>query len=146
MQDNSFQRVLDELKRKAKNTYEQGALFEKLMLAFFRKDPKYSTIFKQVWLWDDWPHKMGRDTGVDLVAECHDGKVCAIQCKFYAEGHELKKENIDSFLNMLGKRCFDSGIIVATTSKWSRHAEKALENRTKPCQRIDFNELRDSAY
>ena len=74
MQDNSFQRVLDELKRKAKNTYEQGVLFEKLMLAFFRKDPKYSTIFKQVWLWDDWPGHTGADTGVDLVAECYDGK------------------------------------------------------------------------
>ena len=144
MQDNGFQKVLNELKREAQNHREQGALFEKLMLAFFRKDPKYKSRFKQVWLWDDWPQRTGADTGVDLVAECHGGEVCAIQCKFYAEDHKLEKENIDSFLNMLGKKDYDSGIIVATTSKWSKHAEDALKNRTKPCQRIDFNELRDS--
>ena len=145
MQDNGFRKILDELKKKAKNTVEQGAFFEKLMLAFFRKDPMYGSKFKQVWLWSDWPECTGADTGVDLVAECHDGEVCAIQCKFYAEDHELKKDNIDSFLNMLGKKCFDSGIIVATTSKWSKHAEDALNNRTKPCQRIDFNELQRSS-
>ena len=55
MQDNDFQIVLDELKRKVKNTREQGSFFEKLILAFFRKDRKYSTISKEVWLWDDWP-------------------------------------------------------------------------------------------
>ena len=145
MPDNGFRKILDELKKKAKNTVEQGAFFEKLMLAFFRKDPQYKSRFKQVWLWGDWPECTGTDTGVDLVAECHDGEVCAIQCKFYTEDHELKKGDIDSFLNMLGKKCFDSGIIVATTSKWSKHAEDALNNRTKPCQRIDFNELQRSS-
>ena len=144
MQGDGFQKVLDELKRKAKNSREQGAFFEKLMLAFFRKDPTYKSIFKQVWLWSDWPGCTGADTGVDLVAECYDGKVCAIQCKFYTEDHELKKENIDSFLNMLGKKDYDNGIVVATTSRWSKHAEDALKSRTKPCQRIDFNELQDS--
>ena len=145
MQNNGFRKILDELKKKAKNPREQGDYFEKLMLAFFRKAPEYQSRFKQVWLWSDWPQCTGVDTGVDLVAECHDGEVCAIQCKFYAEGYELKKGDIDSFLNMLGKKCFDSGIIVATTSKWSKHAEDALNNRTKPCQRIDFNELQRSS-
>ena len=36
MPDNGFQKVLNELKRKAKNPREQGTYFEKLMLlAFF---------------------------------------------------------------------------------------------------------------
>ena len=144
MPDNGFRKILDELKKKAKNHREQGAFFEKLMLAFFRKDQMYRSKFKQVWLWNDWPQRTGVDTGVDLVAECHDGEVCAIQCKFYAEDYELKKGDIDSFLGMLGKKFFDNGIIVATTSKWSKHAEGALSNLTKPCQRIDFNELQHS--
>ncbi|MDE3269949.1 MAG: hypothetical protein OYH77_06665 [Pseudomonadota bacterium] len=75
-----------------------------MMLAFFRKDPQYKSRFKQVWFWHDWPQRTGADTGVDIVAECHDGEICAIQCKFYDEAHELKKEDIDSFLNMLGKK------------------------------------------
>ena len=89
-----FRKILGELKRRAKNPCEQGDYFEKLMLAFFRKDPSYKSKFKQVWLWHDWPERTGADTGVDIVAECHDGELCAIQCKFYDETHELTKKDI----------------------------------------------------
>ena len=141
MSKSSLDNVLKNLERQAKTSVEKGKSFEKLICAFLQQYPLYRHKFNKVWLWDDWPQRQGRDTGIDLVAETVAGELYAIQCKFYHEDYELKKGDIDSFLNELGKKDFAKGIIFSTTSKWSVHAEKALQNRSKECQRVDLNDL-----
>ncbi len=81
------------------------------------------------------------DIGVDLVAEKFTGELVAIQAKFYT--HAIQKSNIDSFLGELGKDYFESGIIVASTDKWSKNAEAALANRSDVI-RIGLSDLRNS--
>ena len=141
MNKNNLNNALKKLEQQAKTSVEKGKSFEKLICAFLQQYPLYKHKFSEVWLWDDWPQRQGRDTGIDLVAQTVAGELYAIQCKFYHEDYELKKGDIDSFLNELGKKDFAKGIIFSTTSKWSVHAEKALQNRSKECQRVDLNDL-----
>ena len=126
------------------NKAEMGRRFEELMLRFFKKDSVYSNEFEEVWLWKQYPERKHRDLGIDLVAKKRNGEKVAIQCKFYSENTTLNKEDIDSFLNELGKKEFSSGIIVSTTDNWSDNAQKALKNRSKKCVKIGIDGLLDS--
>ncbi|MGH2514475.1 MAG: DEAD/DEAH box helicase family protein, partial [Ktedonobacterales bacterium] len=68
----------------------------------------------------------------------------AIQCKFFAPSHTLRKEDIDSFFTASGKSPFTSRIIVSTTDKWSRHAEEAIESQQIPVTRLRVQDLEES--
>ena len=56
----------------------------------------------------------------------------------------LLKEHISSFFTELGKKEFQEGIIVSTTDKWSKHAERSLVGKSKKCVRIGVTELEQS--
>ena len=85
-----FQRTVDQIRQDAASQAQKGALFERLMKQYFREDPLYTDQFSDVWLWSEWaidrPGFSGHDTGVDLVADEHEGGCCAIQCKFHEPG------------------------------------------------------------
>ena len=139
-----------ELRTLADSSFTQGKLFERVMIKYFLQAPLYREKLKNVQLWEDWAHEHGidgRDTGIDLVADTHDGEYWAIQCKCYAETHTLQKSNIDSFLSNTGKRwgdehiTFSEALIVSTTPRWSVHAEQAITGRTPPCIRLDLTDL-----
>ncbi|MCL5972199.1 MAG: restriction endonuclease [Firmicutes bacterium] len=117
--------LLEERRERARTTREQGDQFERLMQAFFRTDPLYREKFSDVWLWQDWPGRIGRpDCGIDLVAQQADSDdLWAIQCKFW--DHRVTKEDLDSFFTESGKRPFTQRLIVAT-SALSKHAEEAF--------------------
>ena len=88
-----------------------------------------------------------RDTGIDLVAQLADSTDdwCAIQCKFYREGHRIQKADIDSFFTASGKRPFTRRLIVDTTGvQWSEHADEALRNQIVETIRIGLSDLDDS--
>lgn len=55
----------------------------------------------------------------------------------------IQKSNIDSFLSELGKDYYKSGIIVTSTDKWGKNAEKALADRSDVI-RIGLSDLRNS--
>ncbi|WP_322886519.1 hypothetical protein U8C31_18300 [Sinorhizobium medicae] len=80
---------------------EKGTYFENLAKVFFENDPQYTQRFDSVWKYAEWAAERGisgQDTGIDLVARVRDdGGFCAIQCKFYREGHRIQKSDIDSF-------------------------------------------------
>lgn len=139
-----------ELRRLAASRFTQGKLFERVMLRYFRHAPLYREKLSNVQLWEDWApeHGMdGRDVGIDLVADTHDGGHWAIQCKCYADTRTLQKSDIDSFLASTGRRwgaaqlTFSEALIVSTTPRWSIHAEQAITGRTPPCIRLDLTEL-----
>ena len=144
MSNESFQKVLNHIRQTSQTEREKGSRFEKLMLDFFKNDSRYENQFKNIWLWSQYPDRKHQDLGIDLVAETHNGDKVAIQCKCYKETATLSKENIDSFLNELGKKDFQEGIIVSTTDKWSDNAEKSLSGRSKKCVRIGVTELEES--
>ena len=124
----------------------KGNYFEQLVGRYLEKDGVQAPQYRNVWLWRDWPDRAGKkDNGIDLVAERQDGGFTAIQCKFYAEGHRIQKQDIDSFISASGKPPFTHRLIVDTTGRdWSPNAEEMLENQHIPIQRIGLTDFRNS--
>ncbi|WP_226759152.1 DEAD/DEAH box helicase [Arthrobacter sp. SO3] len=124
----------------------KGNYFEQLVGRYLENDGVQAPQYKNVWLWRDWPGRDGKkDNGIDLVAERQDGGFTAIQCKFYAEGHRIQKQDIDSFISASGKQTFTHRLIVDTTGRdWSPNAEEMLDNQHLPIQRIGLTDFRNS--
>ena len=140
-----FDSLIHQLRDTARNTREQGDRLERLTKLFLTQDSIQSRLYKDVHLWNEWEGREGYgDIGIDLVAENVDGGVTAIQCKFYDEQSTIAKENIDSFISASGREPFTHRIIVSTTDKWSKNAEKMLEEQRFPVQRMGLQNFRDS--
>lgn len=140
----TFDNLVNQINNSAETQRDRGTYFEYLVRAYFQNEPTYKNEFKSVWMLADVPEKYGipkTDIGVDLVAEKFTGELVAIQAKFY--DHAIQKSNIDSFLGELGKDYYESGIIVASTDKWGKNAEKALADRSDVI-RIGLSDLRNS--
>lgn len=140
----TFDNLVHKINELAETQRDRGTYFEYLARAYFQNEPTYQNEFKNVWMLADVPEEFGIpkvDLGVDLVAEKFTGELVAIQAKFY--NHSIQKSNIDSFLGELGKDYYESGIIVASTDKWGKNAEKALADRSDVI-RIGLSDLRNS--
>lgn len=140
----SFDGLVQQINKLAETQRDRGTYFEYLARAYFQNEPTYQNEFKNIWLLADVPAKHDipkTDIGVDLVAETFTGELVAIQAKFYDRA--IQKSNIDSFLSELGKDYYKSGIIVASTDKWGKNAEKALADRSDVV-RIGLSDLRNS--
>lgn len=140
----TFDNLVHQINELAETQRDRGTYFEYLARAYFQNEPTYQNEFKNVWMLADVPEEFGVpkvDLGVDLVAEKYTGELVAIQAKFY--NHTIQKSNIDSFLGELGKDYYESGIIVASTDKWGKNAEKALADRSDVI-RIGLSDLRNS--
>ena len=124
----------------------RGLAFEPIVKRVLTTDPIYQQRFSQVWHWNEWPGRDGSDIGIDLVAERHDGRLVAIQCK--CQDH-IEKSNINSFLadsqrRLLGEP-YAERYIFTTATTWSDNAERALTRIDPPVQRVDFFGLESSA-
>ena len=140
----TFDNLVHQINELAETQRDRGTYFEYLARAYLQNEPTYKNEFKNVWMLADVPEEFGIpkvDLGVDLVAEKYTGELVAIQAKFY--NHKIQKSNIDSFLGELGKDYYESGIIVASTDKWGKNAEKALADRSDVI-RIGLSDLRNS--
>lgn len=141
-----LERVLGELRQLSISEYEKGKRFERLMLGFLRVAPQWAEKFSKVWLWEDWPDNGGEvDTGIDLVAKHADGSgFTAVQCKFYADSSSLTLEDTGTAFARSGKPPFTERMIIATTSNWSSHLLRTIENQDKPTTRLTSSELAES--
>ncbi|MGP5724464.1 DEAD/DEAH box helicase [Arthrobacter rhombi] len=146
MGTSSFAQVLDQLYFSATDEHDKGSKFEHLIKRYLELEPKYQDQFSNVWLWNEWPDRDGKvDTGIDLVArDRYNGELTAVQCKFYDPASTLAKAQIDSFFTAAGKTNFSHGMVVSTTDKWSKHAEDALKDQSKPMTRLRLQDLADS--
>jgi predicted helicase len=149
----TFQDLLHELAEATKTQRDKGTQFERLIANYLKTDPQYADRLADVWLWSEWKDRWDSDVGIDLVArERGTGDYWAIQCKFYAPTYSLQKADIDSFFTASGKRFgtaegergFSHRLIVATTDKWSNHAENALANQTISVARLWLRDLAES--
>ncbi|WP_019590528.1 type ISP restriction/modification enzyme [Thioalkalivibrio sp. ALE20] len=145
--------VLERFRERAQSEREKGGLFERLVANYLMTDPQYADLFDQVWLWDEWPARIGADAGIDLVArEQATGDYWAIQCKFFDPDATIQKSDIDSFFTASGKRFatnegeryFARRLIVTTAEHWSKKAEEALADQTIPVTRLFFKDLEES--
>jgi predicted helicase len=138
--------LLKSFRDTARSEREKGNYFERLAVAFIKNDPGMAQEYEDAWLYSDWAKQTGRDgrdTGIDVVAKLRgeDG-CCAIQCKFYREGHRIQKADIDSFFTASGKHPFTRRLIIDTTdAPWSGHAEDALDGQQIETTRIGLDRL-----
>ena len=135
------------------NERDKGTAFEKIIKIYLENEPKYKAVINKVWTWNDFPYRENiGDTGIDLVAETIDDEYWAIQCKFYAEEHEITKGDVDTFLATSSKYFFVNGekkkysyrLIASTTNYYNKNAEDALENQDPPVGRIGLETLLES--
>jgi superfamily II DNA or RNA helicase len=110
----------------------RGRRFERLCKWYLENAPEYRLRLKNVWLWDEWPSRWGPDTGIDLVAETHDGALWAIQAKSYQPTYGIKKTDVDTFLSESSRSVFAFRLLIATTDLISANAYRTLSDQEKP--------------
>ena len=129
----TFRQLLEEFDASAKTTAAKGRRFEEFCLDYFQTDPIWVERFDAVWPWMDWPGRESEaDAGVDLVArERGTDDQVAIQCKFYSPTASLSWTGVSTFVGMLGRPQFTSGMIVSTAGSESPKVEVNLERHAK---------------
>ena len=111
------------------NEAQRGRQFEHICKWFLQNDPEYRRQLRRVWLWGEWPHRWGRDKGIDLVAEDLDGKIWAIQAKAYAPQHSITKRDIGRFLS---ESSFSTKRTSCPRTKRRRSAGSTGRSRSSP--------------
>lgn len=145
--------ILEEFTRIFANERDKGTAFEKIVKIYLENEPKYREIIEKVWMWSDFPYRNNiGDTGIDLVAKTVYDEYWAIQCKFYAEEHEITKGDVDTFLATSSKyfyvngekRKYDYRLFASTTNYYSKNAEETLLDQDPPVGRISLETLLES--
>lgn len=145
--------ILEEFRKIFDNERDKGTAFEKLVKIYLENEPKYKAVIDKVWTWAEFPYRENvGDTGIDLVAKTIDDEYWAIQCKFYAEEHEITKADVDTFLATSSKYFYVDGekkkysyrLFASTTNYYSKNAQDALENQDPPVGRIGLETLLES--
>lgn len=149
----SISELLEEFRKIFGNERDKGTSFEKLIKMYLENEPKYMALLTNVWMWNEFPYRGNiGDTGIDLVAKTIEGEYWAIQCKFYAEEHEITKGDVDTFLATSSKyfyvddkqEKFSYRLIASTTDHYNHVAEDTLANQNPPVGRIGLNDLLES--
>lgn len=125
-------------------SHVKGKSFEQISKWWLTNDELWSSLIKQVWLWDEWPNRNTRDLGIDLVAEGFDGTLWAIQCKAYDPESSLKKSDIDSFLSASSQKQFSNRLLMTTTKSIGENARNTISDQEKPVQIVDWIRLNES--
>jgi predicted helicase len=152
----SFSQIIEKYRKISFSEHDKGKRFERLMKAYLRTDPQYASLFKVVWLWEEFPGRSdlgGGDTGIDLVGLTIEGDYWAIQCKCYQEDAIIDKPAVDSFLSTSSREFKDENIQttrfahrlwISTTNKWGTNATEAIKNQNPPVTRINLYNLIDA--
>ena len=125
------------------DNHTRGIQFEKLCKWILENHPVYKSRLRQVWLWDDWPQRWGKDCGIDLVAEDVDGKTWAIQAKCYDPQYNVTKKDVDSFLSESGNSKIHHRLLIATTDGLGANAVGVIQrqNETTPVNQLMLSDL-----
>jgi len=120
----------------------RGKQFEHICKWFLTNDPVYRQQLRRIWLWDEWPGRWGADAGIDLVAEGQDGRLWAIQAKAYDPAYSVTKGDVDTFLSESARPEFGFRLLIATTDRIGKTAERTLQAQEKPASRLLLADLR----
>lgn len=117
------------------DSHSKGKAFERFLADwFFQNHPLYRHKFEKVWLWEDWPKPKGvaaQDLGTDLIARDTEGKIYAIQAKFYDVDSHIKFKDISTFLADSSKDYIDHRLLIGT-AELAPNARKQLNSQEKP--------------
>ena len=142
---NDLRKLLAELREAAKTEREKGTYFERLAIAFIKHDPGMVHEYEDAWLYAEWAKDQGiqaKDLGIDAVAKLRSGGFCAIQCKFYAESHKLRAEDLNGFLAASSTGQFERRLFIDTTNQpLSENLEHLLVTQQVPTTRIGLDRL-----
>ena len=124
----------------------KGKAFEAFLADwFFLNHPEYKNKFVKVWRYADWPKPKGvpeQDLGTDLIAKDTEGKICAIQAKFYAADRKIKFSDIATFLADSSKPYIDYRLLVGT-AELANNAKIQLASADKPAYSFLLNRFLD---
>lgn len=119
----SLSKLLSQYRDIAKTEREKGAYFERLAIVFMQRDSGMQQEYEDCWEYGEWAKMQGlpkNDNGIDAVAKIRgEDSYCAIQCKFYRDGANIPKSELDKFLSTLGAmgKHFTRGMIIETTGR-----------------------------
>ena len=110
----------------------RGEVFERIFIPWFlRTDPEWSTKVKEIWLWDEYPERWGKDCGIDLVYEDQQGNHWAVQSKCISPDREISKAEIDSFLSESNDVRIHGRLLIASTDGIGKNALQVIERQEK---------------
>ena len=140
----NFGALIDQLHVDHPEADARGKAFERVCKWFLKNDPVYASQFKEVWLWDEWPGRWGRDKGIDLVFKHKNGEIWAVQAKCYSQDYYITKSDVDKFLSESNRIQIDKRLLIATTDMLGENAIDAIENQhPKEVIRFLFSEWWD---
>jgi predicted helicase len=119
----------------------RGKQFEHVCKWFLANDPTYKNTLRRVWLWSEWTGRWGADAGIDLVAEDHDGRLWAIQCKAYAPANSVTKADVDKFLAESARAVFSYRLLIATTDNRHPIARRTMDDQEKKVGFVGLSDL-----
>jgi predicted helicase len=125
--------------------YKRGKQFERFVKWFLIADPEWSTQVAQVWLWEEYPGRWGRDCGIDLVFKHKNGQTWAVQAKCYAPSYEITKPDVDRFLSESNRKVIDHRLLIATTDRIGANAKQVIEAQEKPVVKYLLNHFENAA-
>ncbi|MBQ8848019.1 MAG: DEAD/DEAH box helicase [Candidatus Gastranaerophilales bacterium] len=151
-----FEQILEKYRKIAFSERDKGTRFERLMQAYLKTDPRYTSELKEVWLWNEFPYRSdfgGKDIGIDIVVKTYKDEYWAVQCKCFQENNRITKPDVDTFLATSSKIFFDENgtqqkfthrLWISTTNKWNSEAENTIKNQDPPVSRLSLLELEES--
>lgn len=111
------------------DTIEKGRQFEYFVKWFLINDPTWKTQVAQVWRWDEYPNRWGKDLGIDLVFKHKNGDLWSVQAKCYAETTSITKAHIDSFISESSSKTFAGRLLIGTTDRLADNAKKVCDRQ-----------------
>ncbi|MDB9845090.1 Helicase associated domain protein [Burkholderiaceae bacterium] len=108
---------------------EKGKQFERFVKWFLLNDPTWKTQVEQVWHWDEYPNRWGKDLGIDLVFQHKNGDLWAVQAKCYAETTSITKAHVDSFISESDSKTFAGRLLIGTTDSLADNAKKVCDRQ-----------------
>jgi superfamily II DNA or RNA helicase len=119
----------------------KGKEFEGFVKWFLKNDLEWSTQVDQVWLWDDYPDRWGRDLGVDLVFKHKNGEIWAVQAKCYSQKYYIKLEDIKGFLADSNRPIVNKRLLIASTDLIGANAMNVIDGQEKPVTHFLFSDF-----
>jgi predicted helicase len=127
------------------NPQTKGKQFEVFVKWFLENDPVWKSEVDNVWLWDDYPDRWGKDCGIDLVFKDKNNEVWAVQAKCYDREYPVTKSDVDKFLSESNRTLIQRRLLIATTDNLGPNARKVCADQEKPVTLFLYSDFEDSA-
>ena len=110
---------------------QKGKEFERFVKWFLKNDPEWSTQVDQIWLWEEFPERWGRDCGIDLVFKHKNNDIWAVQAKCYSPENSITKKDVDTFLNESDRKGIDKRLLIASTDQIGSNARQVIDAKVE---------------